>query len=81
MEMLLSPSLFCLPHNRPINQEMSLLEQGITTLIRKVADQEDGRLMSQKIIFPQSEFGVLLYRREGGEGPTVALTSGLRGGC
>lgn len=76
MEVLLSPSSFCLPHNRPINQETSLLEQGITILIGKVADQEDGRLVSQKTTFPQSKFGLLLYIRGGGEGLTVALTSG-----
>ena len=74
MEMLLSQGSFFLPHNGSINQETSFLEQGIATLIRKVADQEDGRLASQKTIFPQSEFVLLLYVRGGGEGPTVALT-------
>ena len=56
MEMLLSQGSFFLPHNGSINQETSFLEQGIATLIRKVADQEDGRLASQKTIFPESKF-------------------------
>ena len=38
-----------------------LLGQGIATLIGKLADREDGRLVSQKTILPQSEFRLLLY--------------------
>ena len=45
---LSSPSSFCSPHDRPINWETLLLEQGITTLIRKLADGEDGRQQLKK---------------------------------
>ena len=69
MEMLLSPSSFCLPHNRPINQEMSLLEQGITTLIRKVAEQEDGRLASQKSSSLSLNLGSFYTEEKVGRGP------------
>ena len=48
-----------------------LLVPGITTLTGKLIDGEDGRLVSQKTIFPQPEFR-LLYTEEGkGERPTV----------
>ena len=40
--------------------------QGITTVIRKLADGEDGRLVSQKTIFPQSKLRLFLYREMGG---------------
>ena len=53
-----------------------LLEQGIVILIGKLADPEDGRLVSQKmVILPESKFGLLLYTREGWGGATVALTN------
>ena len=52
-----------------------LLEQGIVILIGKLADPEDGRLVSQKTILPESKFGLLLYTREGWGGATVALTN------
>ena len=57
-----------------------LLGQGITTLIAKLADQEDGRLLSaskkkKKKNLSQSKFKLLLYRGRGaasGHSPTVA---------
>ena len=45
--MLLSPSSLCSLHDRPINRRQ-VLRQGIATLFRKLADREDGRLMSPK---------------------------------
>ena len=45
MQMLLSPSLLCLPHNRSVNLRDEV-SQGIR-LFGKPADREDGRLMSQ----------------------------------
>ena len=38
-----------------------LLGQGIETLFRKSADQEDGGLMSQRAILPELECKLLLY--------------------
>ena len=43
-----------------------LLGQGITTLLGKPADQEDGTLVFQRTIFSRSESGLLLYRGRGG---------------
>ena len=37
-----------------------LLRQGIVTLFRKLADQEDGGLVSQRTILPKLEFRLLL---------------------
>ena len=48
MDLLPSPNSFCSPHDRPINWEILLLEQGITTLIRKLADGEDGKQQLKK---------------------------------
>ena len=38
-----------------------LLGQVISTLFGKPADREDGGLVSQRTIFPKSEFRLLLY--------------------
>ena len=38
-----------------------LLGQGIATLFRKPADGEDGGLVSQRTIFPELEFRLLLH--------------------
>ena len=51
-----------LSHDGPVNQETSSWGQGIVTLFRKPADWEDGRLMSQRTILLQSEFG-LFYKK------------------
>ena len=42
-----------------------LLGSGIITSFGKTADQEDGRLVSQRTILCQSEFRVLLYKKGG----------------
>ena len=47
-----------LSHDGPVSQETSCWGQGIVTLFRKLADWEDGRLMSQRTILLQSEFGL-----------------------
>lgn len=57
--LLLSTSLYCSPHNRPTSRE-ELLGQGLVTLFGKPVDQEDGGLVSQWTIFPESEFRLLL---------------------
>ena len=44
LRMLLRPNSLCLPHDRPMNQGA---ETRNMPLIRKPADREDGRLMSQ----------------------------------
>jgi len=44
--MLLRPSSLCSPYNTPINQETSV-EARNRTLFGKLADQKDGRLISQ----------------------------------
>ena len=49
-------------HDRPINQD-TVLRQEIATLFRNPADREDGRLASQRIILPKSEFRLLLYEK------------------
>ena len=46
MEMLPSPSSFCLPRSRPMNPRGGV-EARNTTLFGKPADREDGRLVSQ----------------------------------
>ena len=51
--------------------EAKLLGQGIRLLIQNPADQENGRLLSQRTISPQSEFQLLLY--EEGEGEWLAV--------
>ena len=38
-----------------------LLGQRIVTLFRKPVDQEDGGLVSQRTIFPELEFRLILY--------------------
>ena len=43
--------LYCSPRDGPINQD-KLLWQGIVTLFRKPADQEDGGLVSPRTILP-----------------------------
>ena len=73
---MLEPKLTLLTVGQASKSGDELFWQGITTLIGKLADQEDGRLESQKTILPQSEFGLLLYRGGGGERPTVVLTNG-----
>jgi len=47
------------------NKSEEELGQEITSLIGKLADQEDGRLVSQKTYLPQFESGLLLYRGRG----------------
>lgn len=69
--MLPSPSLLCLSHDKPLNWKTSCWSKGMMTFIRKLTDQEDGRLMFQKKIIPQSKFSVLLYRGRK-EGPRDA---------
>ena len=46
LAVLPSPSSLCLPHNRPINQRR--VEARNTILFGKLADQEDGRLVTPK---------------------------------
>lgn len=74
LELLLSPSLFHSPHDRPVNWE-TMFEEGITIVIRKLAVPEDGRVGSppKSPLSPNS--GLLLYREEGRAGPAVALTN------
>ena len=52
--------LYCSPRDGPINQD-KLLWQGIVTLFRKPADQEDGGLVPQGTVLPELEFRLLLY--------------------
>ena len=59
------PKLVLLATGQANKSGYELLEQGITILIGKLADGEDGRLASQKTIFPQSEFWPRLYTRGG----------------
>lgn len=62
-----------------------LLGQEIVTLTGKLEDQEDGRLVSQRTILPQSELRLIIYRgREvglyrgrgvgGANGPSLTVT-------
>ena len=48
--MLQSSSLLCLPHDRPMNLRDKVFRQGNMTLLGKLADQEDSRLMSESIL-------------------------------
>ena len=66
--LLLSLSSFCSPHNRPISGR-SGVEARKTTLFRKLAERENGRLMSQnkrlfRVWMPVS---FIEHRRGGGE--------------
>ena len=45
--LLPSSSLFCLPHDSPVSLTDEVQRQGITTLFGKLADWEEGKLMSQ----------------------------------
>ena len=57
------PSLVLLAARQANKSGAELLEQGITILIRKLADPKDRRLASQKkktTILPQSKFRLLL---------------------
>lgn len=57
-----------------------LLGQGITTLIRKLADPEDGRLVSQKHLPSLSSNSAAFYTEEGEEaGPSDSLTDACLG--
>ena len=68
LELLLSPSLFHSPHDRPVNWK-TMFEQGITIVIGKLPDPEDGRLGSQKISPLSPNSGLLLYMEGEGRGP------------
>ena len=65
LELLLSPSLLQSPHDRSGHWE-TIFEQGITIVIGKLADPEDGRLGSQKISPLSPNSGLLLYMEGGG---------------
>ena len=43
-----------------------LLRQGIVTLFGKLADQEDGGLVSQRTILPELNLGFFCIKREWG---------------
>ena len=58
--MLLSPSLYCSLHNRPVNRGMRVGARD-SDFIQKPEDQEDGGLVSQRTIFPRLEVRLLLY--------------------
>lgn len=60
------PKLVLLATGQANKSGDELLEQGMTTCIGKLADGEDGRLESQKAIFPQLEGWLRLYTRGGG---------------
>lgn len=64
--MITQPKLALLPAGKANKSGGGLLGQGITTVTAKLADRADGRLVSQRIIFPQAEFWLLLYRGGGG---------------
>ena len=53
-QVLPSPSSYCPPHDRPINQD-EVLEEEIVTFFRKPTDWEDGGLASQRTIFSELE--------------------------
>ena len=57
--LLLSPSLLCSPHDRPLNWRRGV-EAKNRTLFRKLAHREDGRLMSQNNHISRSGCQVLL---------------------
>ena len=61
--LLLSPSLFCSPHYEPMNHRRDV-EARNTTLFRKLADREIGRLMSQNNHLLRSGCLVLLQNTE-----------------
>ena len=56
---LLSPSSYYSLHNGKSRDEV--FGQEIVTLFGKSADREDGGLVSQRTILPESEFSLLLY--------------------
>ena len=75
----------CLLHSQPINN--NLLGQGIVTLFRKPAGQEDGIFMCQKTILPELEFRLLFcllraapasYGGSQARGLMGAVAAGLR---
>ena len=53
--------LVLLPTQQASKTADELLGQGIETLFRKSADQEDGGLMSQRTILPELECRLLLH--------------------
>ena len=51
-----------------------LLGQGITILSGELLGQEDGRLVSQRTIFPELGFRFLLYQKKTEESPGSSQT-------
>ena len=73
--MITQPKLALLPTGKANKSGGGLLGQGITTVTAKLADRADDRLVSQRTVFSQAEFGLLLYSG-GGAVPTAMLTNG-----
>lgn len=72
--MITQPKLALLPTGKANKSGGGLLGQGMT-VTAKLADRADDRLVSQRTVFSQAEFGLLLYSG-GGAVPTAMLTNG-----
>lgn len=74
--LLLNPRPICSLHDRPISQETRCWDKGKWLYLRKQANQEDGRLMSQKIILISQCRQGLLKGGEGSRGGGAGVRSG-----
>ena len=63
-QLVLSPSLYCSPSDRPINQETSCLGEGTRTLFRQPADREEGELVFQGTMLLKLEFWLLFIKKK-----------------
>ena len=63
-QLVLSPSLYCSPSDRPITQETSCLGEGTWTLFRQPADREEGELVFQGTMLLKLEFRLLCIKKK-----------------
>lgn len=74
---LLSPSSFCLQHDPPVNQETCCWGKEYQPLIGKLADQEEGKLVSKKPSPPVRIQVPFIRKRGGGARVRLVLASFL----